>query len=246
MAGVRGHRRIAARYRAPRWLAHLVAAQAIPAASRCRRPAVASIISALRPGGWMLAEDPDSVTPYASETDVVTRVVTQRCRYSKPSAAAWTASTNAGSPPTWPPRPRRRPHRGQGPPSSRWLTPSGATGCASPRKGRQTSPLLRRRHRGSASRHVSSSPGPRFHHLRPYERRILGTPGSLTLGNQADSAASSLRSAIRARKEQSAANWGRHTDRMVMRGWCRVFRRGLPVPAADRNRPGTRREARQG
>lgn len=63
MAGVRGHRRIAARYRAPRWLAHLVAAQAIPAASRCRRPAVASITSALRPGGWLLAEDPDFVTP---------------------------------------------------------------------------------------------------------------------------------------------------------------------------------------
>ncbi len=82
MAGVRGHRRIAARYRAPRWLAHLVAAQVIPAASRCRRPAVASIISALRPGGWLLAEDPDFVTPYASETDVVTRVVTQRCRVS--------------------------------------------------------------------------------------------------------------------------------------------------------------------
>lgn len=213
MAGVCGHRRIAARYRAPRWLAHLVATQVIPAASRCRRAAVASIISALRPGGWLLAEDPDFVTPYASETDVVTRVVTQRCRYSKPSAVAWTASAHAGSPPTWPPTTLRRPHRGQGPPSSRWLTPSGATGCASPWKGRRSSPLLRRRHRGRASRHVSSSPGPRFHHLRPHERRILGTPGSLTLGNQADSAASSFRSAIRARKEQSAANWGRHTDR---------------------------------
>ena len=149
---------------------------------------------------------------YASETDVVTRVVTQRRRYSKPSAAAWTASTHAGSPPTWPPRRRRRPHRGQGPPSPRWLTPSGATGCASPWKGRRSSPLLRRRHRGRASRHVSSSPGPRFHHLRPHERRILGTPGRWP-SEIKPTAASSLRSAIRARKEQSAANWGRHTDR---------------------------------
>ena len=100
MAGVRGHRRIAARYRAPRWLAHLVAAQAIPAASRCRRPAVASIISALRPGGWMLAEDPDFVTPYASETDVVTRVVTQRCatrnrqrRHGQPGVCAFSLTS---------------------------------------------------------------------------------------------------------------------------------------------------------
>ena len=54
-------------------------------------------------------------------------------------------------------------------------------------RGKVADRLLRRRHRGSASRHVSSSPGPRFHHLRPHERRILGTPGSLTLGNQADS-----------------------------------------------------------
>jgi hypothetical protein len=45
-----------------------------------RRAAVASIISALRPGGWLLAEDPDFVTLYASETDVVTRVVTQAVR----------------------------------------------------------------------------------------------------------------------------------------------------------------------
>jgi hypothetical protein len=80
VAGVRGHRRIAARYRARRWLAHLAAAQVIPAASRCHRAAVASIISALRPGGWLLAEEPDFVTLYASETDVVTRVVTQAVR----------------------------------------------------------------------------------------------------------------------------------------------------------------------
>jgi hypothetical protein len=39
------------------------------------------MISALRPGGWLLAEEPDFVTLYyASETDVVTRVVTQAVR----------------------------------------------------------------------------------------------------------------------------------------------------------------------
>jgi hypothetical protein len=39
------------------------------------------MISALRPGGWLLAEKPDFVTLYyAPETDVVTRVVTQAVR----------------------------------------------------------------------------------------------------------------------------------------------------------------------
>ena len=215
MAGVPGHRRIAARYRAPRWPAHLVPAQAIPAASRCRRPAVASIISALRPGGWMPAEDPDFVTPYASETDVVTRVVTQRC-------ATGNRQRRHGQPVRTqaPRRPgrhdlvdvrtedRARQVQGGSPPPERQ---------AALHREKVAGRLLRRRHRGRASRHVSSSPGPRFHHLRRHERRILGAPGSLTLGNQADSAAGSLGSAIRARKEQSAANCGRHIDRRIRR-----------------------------
>jgi hypothetical protein len=230
VAGVRDHRRIAARYRAPRWLAHLVAAQVIPAASRCRRAAVASIISALRPGGWLLAEDPDFAALYASETDVVTRVVTQRCRYWKPSAAAWTAFTHAGSPPTWPPTT-----------SSTSAPRTGST------KFKVAHPLRSDRLRFTVERSAIASscavtevePHDTFRLLQDplspptaHERRILGTPGSLTLGNQADSAASSFRSAIPARKEQSAANWRRHTDRRLRaRELGGADHRGLPLSA---------------
>jgi SAM-dependent methyltransferase len=46
-----------------------------------RRDAIASMISALRPRGWLLAEEPDFVTLYhACETEVVARVVTKAIR----------------------------------------------------------------------------------------------------------------------------------------------------------------------
>jgi hypothetical protein len=46
-----------------------------------RRGVIASMISTLRPGGWLLAEEPDFVTLYqACETDVVARVVTKAIR----------------------------------------------------------------------------------------------------------------------------------------------------------------------
>jgi hypothetical protein len=98
VAGVRGHQRIAARYRAPCWPAHPVAAQAIPAASRCR--------------------------------------------YLKPSAAAWTASTQADAPPTCPPATSSTSAPRTGSTRFKVAHPSGATGCTSPGKGRRSSPLL--------------------------------------------------------------------------------------------------------